>query len=163
MYYQQNGNYMQDLNYYNQNPNPNYAYNPYMSNGQNGAYVPQSSVNMGDMSGYSNGTMNMMNTPTQRMPQSQQNLNAMYPAVYRIISPVVSQVVANNNTNYLTEESLNSMVDSVYSIVEGDINVPEETSRDTVTENSTSSNCSREIPTTGTRRYYNKCFQYLYE
>ena len=92
MYYQ-NGNYMQDLNYYNQNPN----YNPMMNV-------------------YANNTM-----PMNPMPQ--QNLSTFYPAVYRIIEPISSQVVSNNNTNYLTEDLLNQMVDSVYNIVEGDINV----------------------------------------
>jgi len=93
MYYQ-NGNYMQDLNYYNQNPN-NYNWGPYQ------------------------------NFPNQnRNNQMQyQNLNSMYPAVYRIIAPVVSQVLGNNNYQFLTEDMLNNMVDSVYSIVEGDISV----------------------------------------
>lgn len=92
MYYQ-NGNYMQDLNYYNQTPN--FGYNPYMAN-QN--------MNMG------------------QMPMQQQNLNSMYPAVYRIILPVANQVLGNN-TGYLTEENLNNMVDQVYNIVEKDINL----------------------------------------
>ena len=125
MYYD-NGNYMQDLNYYNQNPtaNQNYGYNPYMNNFQNQQFP-----------------MNMM------PQQNQQNLKAMYPAVYRIICPVVSQVVSNSNTQYITEDSLNSMVDSVYNIVEGDINLTENprnsNSNETATESDQSSNCSR--------------------
>ena len=119
MYYQ-NGNYMQDLNYYNQNPSV--GFNPYR---QNNCQTPN------------------MN---QGMPMQQQNLNAMYPAVYRIISPVVSQVLANNNMGYLTEDTLNSMVDTVYNIVEGDINL--ENYSNSVTnsasnENGNNSNCSR--------------------
>ena len=95
MYYQ-NGNYMQDLNYYNQNPNMNWN--------------------------YSNPNMNMNGAmPNQMMPQA--NLASMYPAIYRIIMPVVSRVVSNNNMNYVTEESLCNMVDTVYNIVEGDINL----------------------------------------
>lgn len=78
MYYQ-NGNYMQDLNYYNQNPTPNQGFNPYM---QNNNYQTQN--------------MNMnMNT---QILMNNQNLGAMYPAVYRIISPVASQVLSNCNT-----------------------------------------------------------------
>lgn len=152
MYYGQNGNYMQDLNYYNQNPNPNYTYNPYM---QNNTYPNQNNMSMNNMGN--------MNTP---MRQPQQNLNAMYPAVYRIILPVVSQVVSNNNTSYLTEDGLNSMVDTVYNIVEGDINLQSNSNsatgeaQTTTTENSSSSNCSRANTTSSGREYnnYYKCF-----
>lgn len=122
MYYQ-NGNYMQDLNYYNQTPN--FGYNPYMAN-----QFQSQSMNMG------NGT---------QMQMQSQNLNAMYPAVHRIISPVANQVLANCNTSYLTEDTLNNMVDTVYNIVEGDINVescPAQTTQSTPTETQ-SSNCDR--------------------
>lgn len=117
MYYQ-NGNYMQDLNYYNQNPNM--GYNPYAQNMNMNAQMP-----MGQM--------------------GQQNLNAMYPAVYRIISPVASQVLSNSNTGYLTEDSLNSMVDSVYHVVERDVsgtNTNSTTSTQT-NANSNENNCGR--------------------
>lgn len=149
----QNGNYMQDLNYYNQNPN--YTYNPYMQNVPNNTYVSQNNMNMNNMGN----TNNMNNTP---MRQPQQNLNAMYPAVYRIISPVVSQVVSNNNTSYLTEDGLNSMVDTVYNIVEGDINLSNSqntaanVTQNTTTENS-SSNCSRANTTSTGREFNNYC------
>ena len=121
MYYQ-NGNYMQDLNYYNQNPNLNLNYNYNQ--------IPNSYQNMN------------INNQMTNMPQ---NLSTFYPAVYRIIQPISSQVVSNNNTSYLTEDLLNNMVESVYNIVEGDINmnnnsnISTENSRDT--DNST--NCSR--------------------
>ena len=123
MYYQ-NGNYMQDLNYYNQNPNM--AYNPYITNN----YQMQ------------NRNMN----PGVQMPQ-QQNLSAMYPAVYRIIAPVASQVLANSNTGFITEDSLNSMVDSVYNIVEGDINLANHSNAtstaSTENANANNTNCAR--------------------
>ena len=124
MYYQ-NGNYMQDLNYYNQTPNV--GYNPYMNNN------------------FQNQNMGMQN----QMPIGQQNLNAMYPAVYRIISPVVSQVLANNNTGYLTEDALNNMVDSVYRIVEGDINLGDNSNVSNVAsnENTNNSSCERNSST----------------
>lgn len=101
MYYD-NGSYMQDLNYYNQNPVQNFGYNPYMMNNFQNQQFP---IGMG--------------------MQNQQNLKSMYPATYRVICPVVSQVVANNNTQYITEDSLNNMVDKVYNIVQGDINLSE--------------------------------------
>lgn len=123
MYYQ-NGNYMQDLNYYNQNP----AYNPYANQFQNPALNPQMSMG--------------------QMPM--QNLNAMYPAIYRIISPVVLQVLASNQGGYLTEESLNHMVDTVYNIVEGDINLGNQSTSNmpnSSNENSSASNCERNSST----------------
>lgn len=121
MYYQ-NGSYMQDLNYYNQNPNM--GYNPYNTNQ------------------FQNPNVNMQ-MPMGQMYQ--QNLSAMYPAVYRIISPVVSQVLTNNNTGYLTDDVLNSMVDTVYNIVEGDINLNNNTNKQATQANSNSneSNCGR--------------------
>lgn len=126
MYYQ-NGNYMQDLNYYNQNPSV--GFNPYITNN------------------YQTQNMNM----NPQMPMQQQNLNAMYPAVYRIISPVASQVLSNNNTGFLTEDALNNMVDTVYNIVEGDINLENNANPVTnpsSTDNSNNSNCSRTAGTT---------------
>lgn len=98
MYYD-NGNYMQDLNYYNQNPVQNFGYNPYMMNNFQNQQFPMGMI------------------------QNNQNLRPMYPAIYRVICPVVSQVVNNSNIQYITEDSLNKMVDTVYNIVEGDINV----------------------------------------
>lgn len=99
MFYQ-NGNYMQDLNYFNQNGIPNVCNS-----------CPQN---------------NFMNPNNMQFIQ-QQNLNAMYPAVYRIIAPVVFQVLQNSNTQFFTEDTLNSLVDTVYSIVEGDLNLTENT------------------------------------
>lgn len=130
MYYQ-NGNYMQDLNYYNQNPN--YGFNPYS---QNNFPVQNMNTQM-------NGQQNMM-----QMSQTQ-NLSAMYPAVYRIISPVVSQVLSNKNIGYLTEDNLNNMVDTVYDIVEGDINLNNNNSNtsNTSNTNSNASNCERNSST----------------
>lgn len=119
MYYQ-NGNYMQDLNYYNQNPNM--GYHPYAQN---------------------------MNGPMPMGQIGQQNLNAMYPAVYRIISPVASQVLSNSNNGYLTEDSLNNMVDTVYNVVERDISSTNtnsammNTTQANTNTNSNENNCGR--------------------
>lgn len=115
MYYQ-NGTYMQDLNYYNQNPN--YGYNPYPN----------------------------INGQMPFMQMQQQNFSAMYPAVYRIISPVVSQVLSNSSPGYITEDSLNKMVDNIYNIVERDINLEENSnsaSAAQTTENQNVANCER--------------------
>ena len=49
------------------------------------------------------------------------NPNNLYPAIYRIINPVVNRVISGTNTTYLTEDSLNNLVDTVYNIVEGQV------------------------------------------
>ena len=118
-----NGSYMQDLNYYNQNPvmNQNLGYNPYMMN-------------------------NFQNQNNLMAIQNQQNLKALYPAVYRVICPVASQIVANSNIQYITEENLNNMVDTVYNIVEGDINL---------SDNSNSNQTSQELNQTVNNRSQN--------
>ena len=116
MYYQ-NGNYMQDLNYYNQTPN--FGYNPYMTN------------------------QNMNMRQGTQMPMHTQNLNTLYPAVHRIILPVANQVLANNNTQYLTEEALNSMVEHIYNIVEKDINLENNSNCAGQTQTSENSNHER--------------------
>ncbi len=125
MYYQ-NGNYMQDLNCYNQTPGM--------------GYQPYANTN------FSNQTMPMNNNP---IPMMQANLNTMYPATYRIISPVITQVLSNHNAGYLTEDALNSMVDTVYNIVEGDINLGADRNHtnNSTNENSNASNCERNSST----------------
>ena len=116
MYYQ-NGNYMQDLNCYNQIPN--YGYNPYMQN-------------------------NYQNMFNSQMPASQANLSAMYPSVYRIISPVVSKALSDNNrSGYLTEDILNDMVNTVYTVVEGDVNIVSNSGNTVRAENSSGNNMDR--------------------
>lgn len=114
-----NGNYMQDFNCYNQNPNINY-YNPYLQNG--------------------------FPNPNMMQQNQAQNLNMMYPAIYRIILPVVTQVLQNTNIGYLTEEALNNYVDTVYNIVEGDITLPEESNN--TQEQMSSSNRNNSSSTT---------------
>ena len=98
MYYQNYDDYMRDVFYFNQipnqMPNPNMGF-------QNIGFNPQVS----------------------QMGQINPNINYsnMFPSIYRIVQPVVSRVVTGNNTQYLTEDNLNSMVDTVYNIVEGDV------------------------------------------
>lgn len=109
MYYQNYDDYMRDVFYFNQMPNQNMGFQ-----------MPNQ--NMG---------FNQMNSGNQ-IP----NYNNMYPSIYRIIQPVVSRVVTGNNYQYLTEESLSSMVDTVYNIVEGDVT--------TVSENESQSSNSNQ-------------------
>lgn len=101
MYYQNYDDYMRDVFYFNQMPNP-------MQN-----------ANMGCQNVGFNQPVNPMN---QMNPMNQSmNYNNMFPSIYRIVQPVVSRVVTGNNWQYVTEENLNSMVDTVYNIVEGDV------------------------------------------
>lgn len=126
MFYSGNDNYMQDL-YFN-NPMPNTYNNMCMSNFDNGMQNPM----------YMN---NGMQNPNMFMRQNQQpNINTLYPSTYRILMPVVSRVVSNSNYQFLNEDVLNNMVDTVYNITEGQIDY--ETEQDSVQErtNSTQAN-----------------------
>lgn len=82
--------YMNDFMYYNSN-NPNNLNYMQMNNGFNNMnYMPQN------------------------------NLENFYPSIFKIIQPVVRRVVAGSNYQYLTEEVLNNMVDTVYNIIDGE-------------------------------------------
>lgn len=71
-----------------------------------------------------------------------QNLNNLYPCIYRIINPVVARVVSNN-TQAITEDLINNMTDTVFNIVEGQIDLGDDISqRNSQAENSSSSNSS---------------------
>lgn len=128
MFYQGNNDYMRDAFYYSQ-PQSNTTY-PY--GGMNNNYSQNTTMPINTTSAFGNnmsmGNMNSINP-----------LNNMYPQVYRIIEPVASRVIANNNYPYYTEDNLNNMVDTVYNIVEGDVatlssNVPTNSGDDTVTQ-----------------------------
>ena len=127
MFYSNNDHYMQDLYSYNQMPNN--TYNPYMGN-----WLPPIAANV-DSIGVGNNNM-YMNMPSTNMGMNQnpnmftgnqninsnmnaQNPNNLYPSIYRIVNPVVNRVVSGSNLPYLTEDSLNNMVDTVYNIIEG--------------------------------------------
>ena len=92
MYYD---DYMNDFMYFNSN-----AQNPNNMN-----YMPINNMNAG---------FNNMNYTRQP------NVENFYPSIYKIIQPVVRRVVAGSNYQYLTEEVLNNMVDTVYSIIDGE-------------------------------------------
>ena len=107
--------YMRDFFYYNQNPNQNLN--------MNYGYMPNN---------------NMMRS------NNNNNIENLYPNIYRILRPVVRKVVLGSNYQYLTEEVVSNMVDTVYNIVEGDRNIrttevnaePTETRRSSVTSTS---------------------------
>lgn len=113
--YMNNDNYLQDFYNYNQMPN---NYNPYMNN--------NCMANMNMMPNQQ--MMNNMYSNNQNM-YSQNNPNDLtnyYPSTYRIINPVVSRVVQNSNYQFLNEDTLNNMVDTVFSIVDGQIDYKDE-------------------------------------
>lgn len=122
MFCTNNDNYMQDLYFYNQQPN---TYNPYMNN------MGNTMQNNNMMSC----PMNNMSQPNMFMGQNNmgmsqmQNPNNLYPSIYRIINPVVSRVIANSNYQFLNEEALNNMVDTVYNIVEGQIDYEDDSNQ----------------------------------
>lgn len=138
MFYQNNNDYMRDAFFYSQPQNSTYQYP--------------------EMNGYNTMPNNMVanNAMPNNMVQGYYGMNYnanqsnnvanMYPQVYKIIDPVASRVISNNNYPYYTEDNLNNMVDTVYNIVQGDISSL--TSTNTVTE----FNASDDTVTQGTAR-----------
>ena len=118
--------YMRDFFYYNQSPNQNMN--------MNYGYMPNN---------------NMMRN------NNNNNIENLYPNIYRILRPVVRKVVSGSNYQYLTEEVVSNMVDTVYNIVEGDRNTrttevnaePAETRRSSVTSNTTQTQTSTQSRT----------------
>lgn len=134
MFYSNNDSYMQDLYFYNQNPNSWNNYSPFMNNMNYGMQNPDMiSSNMNNM--YMNQNPNVgygMNHP--------QNLNNLYPSTYRIILPVALRVIANSNYQYINEDALNNMVDTVYNIVDGQIEYEDDSNNTTSKQEMSSSN-----------------------
>ncbi len=139
-----NNDYMQDLYYYNQIPNNN-TYNPNMNFFGNNMMDPN----------YMNNGMCMNNNQMNMHNNQSQNLNNLYPSVYRIIMPVVSRVVSNNNYPYFNEDVLNNMVDTVYNIVEGQIEYNDEPSS-RQSENNSSNNNSNQAGNTNSSNTTNQ-------
>lgn len=102
MFYQDNNDYMRDSFYYGNGMNSTNSYNNNMMYG-----------NMQNPYMQNNYQMPMQNPVN--------SLNNMYPQIYRIINPVINRVISNSNHQYMTEDNLNNMVDTVYNIVEGDV------------------------------------------
>ena len=145
MFYSNNDNYMQDLYFYNQMPQN--TYNPNMNNFGN-----QMPNNMGMMNNsgsmYMGQNQNMFNNQNQM-----QSMSSLYPSIYRIINPVVSRVIQNSNYQYFNEDVLNNMVDTVYNIVEGQIEYEEEDTniQNTNTQNSQTSSSTSTTSTTSSK------------
>lgn len=75
---------------------------------------------------YGNGINNNLAYGMQNpyMPNNFQNqvpIENMYPQIYRIINPVANRVIATSNGQFVTEDLLNNMTDTVFNIVEGDV------------------------------------------
>lgn len=140
MFYSNNDQYMQDLYAYNQ-ISQNNTYNPFMgnmmpnsrnenignigyNNNMNGMFIPNMNTNM------VNQNRNMFQTNSNNANSinniNTQNPNNLYPSIYRIINPVVNRVVSGTNIPYLTEDTLNNMVDTVFNIVEGQIDLEDD-------------------------------------
>lgn len=102
MFYQDNNDYMRDSYFYGNSMNSNFPYGNGMMNGNmQNSYMPN------------NFQMPMQNHGVK--------LENMYPQIYKIINPVANRVISNSNYQYMTEDVLNNMVDTVYNIVEGDV------------------------------------------
>jgi hypothetical protein len=56
------------------------------------------------------------------MISNSQNLENMYPSIYRIVNPVVQKVVSGNNYQFVNEDTVNNIVDVVMGITIGDVN-----------------------------------------
>ncbi len=125
MFYSGNDNYMQDLYFYNQIPNSN----TYNGIGMNNVNMQNPMMNNGM---YMNQNPNMYSNQVQ-----QPNINALYPSIYRILMPVVSKVVANSNCQFLNEDILDNMVETVFNITEGQINYENEPEQVTARERNT--------------------------
>lgn len=109
-----NDTYMQDLYYYNQMPN-NAFINGFGNNMIGNSNMQQ--VMQGGISNTPNNTL-FVNSGMYSNNMQVQNLNSLYPSIYRILNPVISRIVSNNNQP-ITEDLLNNMTDTVFNIVEG--------------------------------------------
>lgn len=134
MFCSNNDNYMQDLYFYNQYPNN--TYNPCMNNCGSVMQNPNMMNNMNGMYMGQNASPN-------------QNLSNLYPSVYRIIMPVISRVLSNSNCQFFNEDILNNMVDTVYNIVEGQIEYEEEPINRTSINNSENSSSNNNSSNSG--------------
>lgn len=142
MFYSNNNGYMEDLYYYNQMPGGTYMNpgNNMFGNQGNYNFGNWENMNYSNMGNFNPNNMQVVNQ--RRIPG--QNLNNLYPSIYRIINPVVSRVVSNGNNQFINEDMLNNMTDTVFNIVEGQINTEEEvlSQRNSGSENQTNTNSS---------------------
>lgn len=135
MFYSGNDNYMQDLYFGNQMAGTG-TYSPNTMNGFNNMQNPMYMNNGMYMNQFQNQNGFFPNS-TSNQPV---NINSLYPSSYRILMPVVSRVVSNSNCQYLNEDILNNMVDTVYNITEGQIDYEKESDQIRTQERNTTTN-----------------------
>ncbi len=137
MFYSNNEGYMQDLYFYNQLPNNTYM-NTFGNNMQTNPNVQLNpAVPMQN---------NMMFQNPGLIPNTYSaiNLRNLYPSIYKILSPVITRVVSNNNQP-ITDDLLNNMTDTVFNIVEGQIDLKTETKRTSPNENQQQNSSSNNL------------------
>ena len=118
MFYSNNDSYMQDLYYYNQIPNSTFM------NGCASNMLGNSNMQPMMQGGIASSPNNQIFMNSGMIPNNMpiQNLSNMYPSIYRILNPVISRIVSNNNQS-ISEDLLNNMTDTVFNIVEGQIDL----------------------------------------
>lgn len=121
MFYSNNDSYMQDLYYYNQIPNSTFM------NGCGNSMLGNSNMQPMMQGGIASSPNNQIFMNSGMIPNNMpiQNLSNMYPSIYRILNPVISRIVSNNNQS-ISEDLLNNMTDTVFNIVEGQIDLGED-------------------------------------
>lgn len=121
MFYSNNDSYMQDLYYYNQIPNSTFM------NGCGNNMLGNSNMQPMMQGGIASSPNNQIFMNSGMIPNNMpiQNLSNMYPSIYRILNPVISRIVSNNNQS-ISEDLLNNMTDTVFNIVEGQIDLGED-------------------------------------
>lgn len=112
MFYPSYDDYMRDIFYYNGLAGNNMAYqtNP-MSAGMPG------------------GCMNNAMNYNSGMPMNNSNINNLYPSIYRIVYPVVQKVTSESNFQIVNEETITNATNTIYDIVEGDLNSAQNSTR----------------------------------
>lgn len=152
MFYSNNNSYMEDLYFYNQMPSATYMNglgNNMMGNSNMQAIQVGGANSVPNNPIFANHGMFYGNIPVQ-------NLTNLYPSIYRILNPVVSKVVLNNNQP-ITDELLNNMTDTVFNIVEGQIDLGDDqvqgnnrSEAQTISTNSSNNNSNNNSSNRGT-------------
>jgi len=89
---------------------------------------------------YFNGLSNSNGMFCMNGINNNQSLNNMYPSIYKIVNPVVQNVVNGNNYQFTNEENVNNIVDIVMGITAGDINNTENSSSNDPRRNNSGNN-----------------------
>ena len=103
-----NNDYMQNFNYYNQNSycNLGQRHSGVYSNGYNNLnYQTNGLYNNATRTGYIN---------------NQNQFNTLYPDIYKIIYPIVNNLVSTVNLSMIDNNLINNMTDTVLNILDGE-------------------------------------------